>query len=426
MLGFVYHLYVLVSVVLCNPIHYNYTLKDFNNNPAVKKLQEYITIDSSRVENIELVVDFWKRQAADVGLSFAVYRPAVLPVCVLTLIGRQPDLPSIMLNHHGDVVPAYHSMWKYPPYSAHIDENGDLYGRGAQDTKSVGIQYIEAVRRLIKNNVTLERTLHLTVMPDEEYGGSKGIKAFILTDVFKSLNIGFALDEGFTSEDDVMLASYQDKRPVQVRFNIIGQGGHGSSLVNGSAIEKVQYLLNTALEFRKEQLKIRDAATKLDYGSYTTINVNMIEGGIAPNVIPKNISVVMDIRLATSVNAADVQAMLVSWLSNLGDDSTMEFIRLDERSPATAVDSTNPFWIAMKDTLNNRGITVTPVVLPATSDMLVLREKFSIPAIGFAPRNNMKNKIHDANEYIPVSNFLKGIDIYYDLIQKLANLSQNS
>ncbi|XP_061383027.1 aminoacylase-1A-like isoform X2 [Danaus plexippus] len=385
MLGFVYHLYVLVSVVLCNPIHYNYTLKDFNNNPAVKKLQEYITIDSSRVENIELVVDFWKRQAADVGLSFAVYRPAVLPVCVLTLIGRQPDLPSIMLNHHGDVVPAYHSMWKYPPYSAHIDENGDLYGRGAQDTKSVGIQYIEAVRRLIKNNVTLERTLHLTVMPDEEYGGSK-----------------------------------------EVRFNIIGQGGHGSSLVNGSAIEKVQYLLNTALEFRKEQLKIRDAATKLDYGSYTTINVNMIEGGIAPNVIPKNISVVMDIRLATSVNAADVQAMLVSWLSNLGDDSTMEFIRLDERSPATAVDSTNPFWIAMKDTLNNRGITVTPVVLPATSDMLVLREKFSIPAIGFAPRNNMKNKIHDANEYIPVSNFLKGIDIYYDLIQKLANLSQNS
>ncbi|OWR41075.1 aminoacylase-1 [Danaus plexippus plexippus] len=387
MLGFVYHLYVMVSVVLCNPIHYNYTLKDFNNNPAVKKLQEYITIDSSRVENIELVVDFWKRQAADVGLSFAVYRPAVLPICVLTLIGRQPDLPSIMLNHHGDVVPAYHSMWKYPPYSAHIDENGDLYGRGAQDTKSVGIQYIEAVRRLIKNNVTLERTLHLTVMPDEEYGGSKGIKAFILTDVFKSLNIGFALDEGFTSEDDVMLASYQDKRPVQVRFNIIGQGGHGSSLVNGSAIEK---------------------------------------GGIAPNVIPKNISVVMDIRLATSVNAADVQAMLDSWLSNLGDDSTMEFIRLDERSPATAVDSTNPFWIAMKDTLNNRGITVTPVVLPATSDMLVLREKFSIPAIGFAPRNNMKNKIHDANEYIPVNNFLKGIDIYYDLIQKLANLSQNS
>nr|XP_032514897.1 aminoacylase-1A-like [Danaus plexippus plexippus] len=134
----------------------------------------------------------------------------------------------------------------------------------------------------------------------------------------------------------------------------------------------------------------------------------------------------MDIRLATSVNAADVQAMLDSWLSNLGDDSTMEFIRLDERSPATAVDSTNPFWIAMKDTLNNRGITVTPVVLPATSDMLVLREKFSIPAIGFAPRNNMKNKIHDANEYIPVNNFLKGIDIYYDLIQKLANLSQNS
>ena len=55
--------------------------------------------------------------------------------------------------------------WLYPPFDAYMDENGDIYGRGTQDTKDVGIQYLEAIRRLKKDNITLARTLHLTVMP---------------------------------------------------------------------------------------------------------------------------------------------------------------------------------------------------------------------------------------------------------------------
>lgn len=47
----------------------------------------------------------------------------------------------------------------------HIDSTGNMFGRGTQDTKSVAIQYIEAIRRLVMNNVTLERTIHFTVMP---------------------------------------------------------------------------------------------------------------------------------------------------------------------------------------------------------------------------------------------------------------------
>ena len=31
-------------------------------------------------------------------------------------------------------------FWKYPPFSAHKDENGDIYARGSQDMKCVGIQ----------------------------------------------------------------------------------------------------------------------------------------------------------------------------------------------------------------------------------------------------------------------------------------------
>lgn len=56
---------------------------------------------------------------------------------------------------------------------------------------------------------------------DEETGGSMGMIPFVETQDFKSLNIGFALDEGYPSDDDVMFVSYQDKRPWRKLKNIL-------------------------------------------------------------------------------------------------------------------------------------------------------------------------------------------------------------
>ena len=46
-----------------------------------------------------------------------------------------------------------------------MDENGNIYGRGAQDMKCVGIQYIEAIRRCIKDGRKFKRTVHLLYVP---------------------------------------------------------------------------------------------------------------------------------------------------------------------------------------------------------------------------------------------------------------------
>lgn len=61
----------------------------------------------------------------------------------------------------------FQEKWTYKPFSAHIDDKGNIYARGAQDMKCVGIQYLEAVRRLKQRNITLRRTLHLTFVPGE-------------------------------------------------------------------------------------------------------------------------------------------------------------------------------------------------------------------------------------------------------------------
>lgn len=129
----------------------------------------------------------------------------------MTWTGTEPDLPSIVLNSHMDVVPVEEEHWTHPPFGAEIDSAGRIYGRGSQDAKQIGIQYLAAIDALKRQEVRLKRTVHIVFVPDEEVGSALGMAAFVRSDDFKSLNIGFALDEGRTSEDESFLVFYTQR-----------------------------------------------------------------------------------------------------------------------------------------------------------------------------------------------------------------------
>lgn len=61
---------------------------------------------------------------------------------------------------------------------------------------SVGIQYLEAIRRLKASKYEPKRTIHCLFVPDEEIGGERGMKKLLTLDEFKALDVGFVLDEG--------------------------------------------------------------------------------------------------------------------------------------------------------------------------------------------------------------------------------------
>ncbi len=61
---------------------------------------------------------------------------------------------------------------------------------------SVGIQYLEAIRRLKAAKYEPKRTIHCLFVPDEEIGGARGMKILLTLEKFKALNVGFVLDEG--------------------------------------------------------------------------------------------------------------------------------------------------------------------------------------------------------------------------------------
>lgn len=118
------------------------------------------------------------------------------PVVILTWVGTDPNLPSIVLNSHMDVVPVYEHLWTHKPFEADIDDQGRIYARGSQDMKSVGTQYLGALRYFKRNNIQFKRTIHCTFVPEEEIGGVEGMREFVHTEAFKNLNVGFSLDEG--------------------------------------------------------------------------------------------------------------------------------------------------------------------------------------------------------------------------------------
>lgn len=112
-------------------------------------------------------IEFLKKQARDLDLPIEVHHPydETKPIAVITWEGTDPKLPSIVLNSHMDVVPVYENLWKHPPFGADIDGEGRIFARGTQDMKSVGMQYLGAIKALKDKGIRLKRTFHVIYVP---------------------------------------------------------------------------------------------------------------------------------------------------------------------------------------------------------------------------------------------------------------------
>lgn len=247
-------------------------------------------------------VEFLKRQGNDLNMAVSVHYPTDLqnPVLLMTWEGSQPELPSILLNSHIDVVPVAEEYWNYSPFAAQIAENGDIYARGTQDMKSVGMQYLAAIRAMKRNGIDrLKRTIHLTYVPDEESGGLFGMGAFVKTNDFKNLNVGCALDEGYPSATDELEVYNTERTSWSINITTHGHSGHASLLFNDTAVEKLNYIMNRFLEFRN------DEARKLNemhspYGNVTSINLTILKGGFKSNVVPPEMNAFIDMRVSVN------------------------------------------------------------------------------------------------------------------------------
>lgn len=159
----------------------------------------------------------------------------------MTWQGSDASAKSILLNSHTDVVPVVAEKWSCDPFEAVVDDQNRIRARGAQDMKCVGIGYLEGIRRLKQNGFIPTRTIHLTFVPDEEIDGADGMRLFVHTDRFKAMNAGVALDEGVPSPFKHMFIFNEERAPWWIKIVAHGVAGHGSTLPQGSATEKLVF-----------------------------------------------------------------------------------------------------------------------------------------------------------------------------------------
>ncbi|EZA58129.1 hypothetical protein DMN91_010877 [Ooceraea biroi] len=391
---------------------------------AVENFREYLRIPSVHPDiNYDECVAFLTRQAQSLDLPIKVYHVhPKKPIVVLTWAGIQPTKPAILLNSHMDVVPVFEDKWTYPPFSAHMDEQGNIYARGSQDMKCVGIQYLEAIRRMKLNGQRCQRTIHISFVPEEEIGGVLGMKDFVPTADFKALNVGFALDEGVACPQENFYMFYGERTIWHVGIKCAGSPGHGSLLIDNTAGEKLRVIIDRFMDLRDtERAKLKEFKNPGALGDVTTVNLTKIWGGVQTNVLPIDLNAMFDIRLPPSVDHEEFEATIKRWCEEAGPDVTYYFEEKNPKIESTKLDNSNLFWLAFKEICDEIGVELEIGIFPGGSDSRFVRQ-VGIPALCFSPMNKTKILLHEHDEYLNKDIFLKGIEIYTKIIPAVANV----
>lgn len=388
--------------------------------PAVTRFREYLRINTMQPKpDYASACVFLERQAKEIGLEVQQWEGVKgKPVVIMTLKGEKPELPSILLNSHVDVVPVFEASWKHPPFAA-VKEDGKIYARGAQDMKCVGMQYLEALRVLKAKGVKLQRTIHLTFVPDEEIGGHDGMEKFVEDPLFKKLNVGFGLDEGLANETDKFTVFYGERVPWWIQVTATGAPGHGSRFLKDTAMERLVGVINRFLAFRAEQEALLESDNTKRLGDVTTVNLTMLEGGVQFNVVPAECSAGFDMRITPNVDLQELKKKVDEFTA--GEGITYNFRQVYWTNPVTDITEKNKFWGAFTKACGECNIEIEPEIFPAATDSRYLRCA-GVPAIGFSPMNNTPVLLHDHNEHLHEDVYNRGIEIYEKLIPAVANL----
>lgn len=393
-------------------------------DPSVTLFREYLRLKTVHPEpDYDAALRFLDRLAKELGLPMK--KVEVCPgrvIAIMTWVGTRPELKSVLLNSHTDVVPVYEEHWKYDPFAAIKDADGNIFGRGAQDMKCVTIQYIEALRRLKTAGKRFPRTIHLTFVPDEEVGGHKGMETFVQHAEFQKLNVGFALDEGLANPTNNFTVFYGERNPWWITVSCPGSPGHGSRFVENTAAEKLRRVINSFLDFREKEKCRLNTSECFTLGDVTTVNMTMVKGGVAYNVVPAEMDVSFDLRIPPTVDLQEFEKQIKTWCKEAGEDVTYKFAQKHMDQSTTSTEESDPWWQAFSSTCKAMNMTLIKEIFPAATDSRFIRE-LGLPAIGFSPMNVTPILLHDHNEYLNEGVFLQGIQVYERLLPALAGVS---
>ena len=403
-------------------------------------LQRYIRIESVNPPgDTRAAADFVKGLLESNGIVVTLYPsgPNGQTNLLARLPGRDRARKPLLLLNHLDVVPVDRKAWKVDPFAA-IIQNGELWGRGSMDMKGIAVQQMMALVALKQAGVVPARDLVMLSTADEETSGTHGIR-WMIEHHFPEIAAEYVLDEGGFGTREILAPgklvfgiAVGEKQTAWLRVRATGTAAHGSQPIPDNANVTLIRALEKALELGPGKTHpvvdemIRNIGQPLADNKYTraiqrnTASLTTLSAGVGSppkvNVIPSTSEATIDCRLLPGVNADE----FVSGMKARINDPRVTVELLTTPDDPGASNSKTPLFEAIRGAIqkNHPGAIVTPMLVPHGTDSVKLRVK-GLTAYGLTPMVldlSTAGSMHSDQEHIPVSEFFKGMHIFYDVL----------
>ncbi len=222
-------------------------------SPAASELAAYLAIDTSNPPGNERAGAEWL--AAILRAAGVESQLFVSPHGRASLYARLPatvrpeesvagaERPgAIVLLHHIDVVPAGEG-WRHPPFAGEVHD-GELWGRGAIDSKGLGVAQLRAFLDVARSPLPRRRELVLLAVADEEAGGGEGAGWLLEAHPELFENVEAVLNEGGVNRSVSGRTLFwgievSQKRPLWLDVRASGRPGHASAANPESAVHRL-------------------------------------------------------------------------------------------------------------------------------------------------------------------------------------------
>lgn len=276
----------------------------------------------------------------------------------------------------------------------------------------------------------------MSYVPEEEIGGSDGAAKFVESKEFEDLNVGFVLDEGQASPGDEFRVFYADRTPWNVIIKSKGAPGHGSRLYDNSAMENLMKSIEVVSRFRESQFDVVKAG-KAAFSEVISVNPVYVKAGIPSptgfvmNMQPSEAEAGFNVRLPPTADPDFLRRRIAEEWAPETRNMTYQIkengpIRDRKGRPLlTPTNNSNPWWSVFQQAITAVGGKLAkPEILASTTDARFMRQ-LGIPTLGFSPMANTPVLLHEHDEFLKDTVYLKGIEVYESIISSLSSFEDN-
>jgi acetylornithine deacetylase/succinyl-diaminopimelate desuccinylase-like protein len=336
-----------------------------------------------------------------------------------------------------------------------------IFGRGALDTKTLGVVQLETFLALKRAKVPLNRDVIFMATADEEAGGNFGAGWIVKNrpDAFKGA--GMLLNEGADwtlNEDGGVSAGIEvtQKTPLWLRLTAVGTPGHGSTPATASAVNRLIRALERLQTYEfaprvipsvaayfaaiapsmpprwkdgftdaRKLIADRNTLTELQLDQRglaallrNTCTITMLQASNKINVVPPEAQAHVDCRLLPD---QDIPAFRREFAAVINDPD----IKMEEIIAFTpAVSSTDtPLYRAIVAAIgrNYPGASIAPAVQTGFTDSHWFRD-LGIASYGigaFVIPAAEESGAHGNNERISIENIRKGTAVMLEIVSSV-------